>query len=297
MVGTPEGRLALQLRHPDSNATGGGTRTLCIDFASRALYDRVTDMVRTAAALLRATGCAATPTATTASGAPTLVDATAGTGRDAFTLAASRGAPHVLLLERDARVAALLADAILRGRVAATTPPQSTSPAACPPAWLAHVATVCSTRMTLVHADAAAVLRGSGSGDDNAAVLRPGDAGVRQLPAADVAALLATAHTIYVDPMWSTAAPESAGGGKLRRPTRATPRNDLAILGRLLPPQPPDYRAHLLAAAAAAPAARQLVIKRHAAAADDVQAAGWSASASLTDGDGAAFDVWRRRPV
>lgn len=288
MVVTADGRLALQLSQPPPPRQAQSSHrlraaSLCLDFSSRALYDRATDMVRARAALLRAAGCDAPP----APAVPprVVLDATAGTGRDAFTLAASRAAPHVLLLERDARVAALLADALLRARAAATT-----AGGTCPPAWLAHVAAVCASRMTLVHGDACALLARTGR-DACVVALRPGDDAPCRVPAHTVLPPAGHLDALYMDPMWSHTPLDGARGARAAvRPSGATPRNDLAILGRLLPPQPAAYPAALLAAAAAA-SPRRLVVKRHAAA--PPLSHDGRAPTTLSDGDGAAFDVWR----
>ena len=103
------------------------TRPLRLDFASGAVGYRFRQGTGRAHPLVRAAGVRK-------DGAPSIVDATAGLGRDAFLLA-SVGA-KVVLLERSAEVHALLLDGLERARAASPD--------------LADVV----ARMTLVHGDA-----------------------------------------------------------------------------------------------------------------------------------------------
>jgi 16S rRNA (guanine1516-N2)-methyltransferase len=118
-----DGRLSLRAQHhPDYGV-------ICADWTSAAARSRVRSGKRQA--LARATGVGGrTPLR--------VIDATAGLGRDAFTLAAL-GA-EVLLIERHAQIAALLRDALRRAHA---------------DAWSADAA----ARMSIVEADALALLR------------------------------------------------------------------------------------------------------------------------------------------
>lgn len=291
---TPLG-LQLERRVEGARRRGGTPAPLRVDFTAPALLTRYASMARAGDALLdaclgpllRRHGQRQQPQqqpTDDGDAAFTLLDATAGLGRDGAALAyaahARRLPLRVVLCEAHPVVAALLEDGLRRGAAAGVP-------------WLQP------DRVALLHADAADVLRALvvAGGDSSGGTARG-----ERASGADAASVAATLlrrppHVVYVDPMFTEALPpppaaaaeragdmlaggSSAGGSSdLRRDlhedaaaspgaagaTRrrsAAPQRELQYLAELVGPAAPAATERLLGAALAA-ATDRVVVKRH----------------------------------
>jgi hypothetical protein len=286
---TPLG-LQLERRVEGAARRRGGTpppAPLRIDFTAPALLARYASMVRAGDALLdaclapllrqhghRAQSGTVDDDVDDASAPFTLLDCTAGLGRDGAALAyaahARRLPLRVVLCEAHPVVAALLEDGLRRGAAGGLR-------------WLQP------DRLALLHADAADVLRSLAAGDAGGVAqgLRaPGDD-------VDMAPLrLQRPHVVYADPMFTETTPEGApvsdgaagdgsagnrsdarGSGEAAAPAAgpqsprqrrrtAAPQRELQYLAEVVGPAAPAATARLLAAALAA-ASERVVVKRH----------------------------------
>lgn len=216
------GALTLLHLHP----TPTSPRPLRVDLASPAALSRYASLRRSNDALLRAVGAGA---------GSTVLDATAGWGRDASALACLAGA-RVIMVERHPVAAALLADGLRRARAADVHWAQEASLAllVCDGAELLQW-------LTRRQADGSTEAPLAGEASDAVAL-----------------AALVRPDVVYLDPMFAA----STDGGAGVRPRTAAPQRALAYLAELVGPAAEDETQRLLDAAIGA-ARRRVVVKRH----------------------------------
>lgn len=272
----PPGDVSLAfVSGPQAARAGSTPAPLQLDYRAPQLLRRYAGMVREGDALLRAVGLGGGRGARLPPGALVL-DATAGLGRDAGALAFAAHARglegvRVLMVERDAGVAALLAQALQWARGGPAPLPWCAPDRLC----LAHGV----DSLQLLRALAGAPAPGSAApratappelprlllpceaAPLDAAALRGADAlAARGLPSARPA-------VVYLDPMFDEAGGEQGAGGGAAAPAPArqrtsAPQRELQFLAAAAGRASVEETRALLCAALGA-ATRRVVVKRH----------------------------------